>query len=204
MKKLKRNGFTFIETIVTIVVLSTALLLLYNSYSSIITNEERRLYYDDPAYLYKTYFVKQFLIAHTNIDTIRTNDFIANDKYVLTIGHGYPNMCEDSAYCTSLQNIYNNLFINQILLVDSSLFFNCDFTDSDSVKCKNSLNNNLSTGMRNYLKSLNSIDYDYYLVIEYSSAIITEVEDGNTISRACEQGYGMDDNCKTFYAAVGI
>ena len=39
----KKNGFAFIETIVTIVILSAALIYLYSSYSAIITEEERRV-----------------------------------------------------------------------------------------------------------------------------------------------------------------
>ena len=48
MKK-KNRGFIIIETIITVVVLSTSLLYLYSSYSSIINREETRLYYDDVA-----------------------------------------------------------------------------------------------------------------------------------------------------------
>ena len=57
MKKNKK-GFVLIETIVTVVVLTTSLLYLYNSYSSIIANENTRLYYDDVAYIYKANYIR--------------------------------------------------------------------------------------------------------------------------------------------------
>ena len=49
---MNKKGFAFIETIITIVILSSALLYLYSSYSAIISEEETRLHYDDVAYIY--------------------------------------------------------------------------------------------------------------------------------------------------------
>ena len=49
---MKKTGFAFIETIITIVILSASLLYLYNSYDAIISDEEMRLYYDDVAHIY--------------------------------------------------------------------------------------------------------------------------------------------------------
>ena len=66
-----KRGFVFVETIITVVVLTTSLLYLYNSYSSIINSEEERLYYDNPAYIYKTNYIRDFLESNSNIDSIK-------------------------------------------------------------------------------------------------------------------------------------
>ena len=70
-----KKGFAFIETIITVVLLSTSLLYLYNSYSSIISGEETRLYYDDPAYIYKTNYVRKFLEENTDIENVKRYAF---------------------------------------------------------------------------------------------------------------------------------
>lgn len=58
---MNNKGFVFIETIVTIVVLTTTLILLYASYSNVIIGEKRRLYFDDITYVYKTLNIKKIL-----------------------------------------------------------------------------------------------------------------------------------------------
>lgn len=49
----RRNGFVFIETMITVVILSTALLIIYSLFNSMIIREKRRSYFDDPAYIYR-------------------------------------------------------------------------------------------------------------------------------------------------------
>ena len=87
---LKNKGFVFIETIVTVLVLSTSLLYLYNSYNNIIDKEETRVYYDDVAYIYKTNYIKKFLEESLKIDEeingadkykIIAREFIGNKSY---------------------------------------------------------------------------------------------------------------------------
>ena len=57
---MNKKGFVIIETIVTVVVLTTSLLYLYNSYSTIINREEARLNYDDLSYVYRTNYIRNF------------------------------------------------------------------------------------------------------------------------------------------------
>ena len=78
----KKNGFAFIETIVTIVILSAALIYLYSSYSAIITEEERRVYYDDTAFIYYTNYVRKFLEEYADLNTIENGVFIILYNFV--------------------------------------------------------------------------------------------------------------------------
>ena len=84
---MNKKGFAFIETIITIVILSSALLYLYSSYSAIISEEETRLHYDDVAYIYYTNNVRKFLEEYSNIEDVKKNAF--NNRYIEVIGTGY-------------------------------------------------------------------------------------------------------------------
>ncbi|MEG0977451.1 MAG: hypothetical protein RSF02_02735, partial [Bacilli bacterium] len=64
---MNKKGFIFIETVVTVVVLSTSLLLLYSSYSNTIYKEKDKIYYDDLSYIYRTNYIKNFLTQNSNI-----------------------------------------------------------------------------------------------------------------------------------------
>lgn len=57
----KKKGFVFIETIVVVSVLLAGLMYLYSAFVSFSNNEKRRVLYDDVSYLYKTYYIKNFL-----------------------------------------------------------------------------------------------------------------------------------------------
>ena len=53
---MNKKGFVFTETIVAIVILTSALLLIYTSFNNVLQSEKIRVDYDDVAYIYRTYF----------------------------------------------------------------------------------------------------------------------------------------------------
>ena len=57
-----KMGFVLIETIVTITVLAASLLYVYSNFNNILIKEKTRIHYDDVAYLYRTYYLKEFFI----------------------------------------------------------------------------------------------------------------------------------------------
>lgn len=195
MKKNSR-GFVLIETIITVVVLSTSLLYLYSSYSNIIDREETRLYYDDIAYIYRTNYVKRFLNNYSNINNI--TDYF-KDTYILTIGPSFDNMFTEEQLAnnmlSSMENMFNSFNINQIVLLDANMLNDCNGSDSDSVKC-NSSTKSLSYSLNNYINSLNSTEYNYYLVVEYAETLkdtkITKCIPGN------------NNSCNLYYVALGL
>lgn len=197
MMKKKNKGFVFIETIITVVVLSTSLLYLYSSYSNIITREETRLYYDDPAYIYRTNYVRKFLEQYTNLEDIKGYAF--KNSYIITIGTGFDNMFTTEQIAnnmsSSMENMVNNFNVNQMLIVDANMLDECLGDSSDANKCKVSTNN-LSYSLNNYLKTLNEIDYSYYLVVEYSE----HLKDGKVTK--CIPG--TDKSCNLYYVSLGI
>lgn len=63
----KGKGFVFVETIVVIVVLTVGLVMVYSSFSAVASNDKRRATFDDVAYIYRTYYIENFLLS-LNID----------------------------------------------------------------------------------------------------------------------------------------
>ena len=189
---LNKKGFSLIETIVTVVVLTTALLLLYNSYSGILSGEKRRLYYDDVSSLYKTAYIKSFIEANTPLIKIKNEAFV--DSYTVIVGPNYEGVCSDENACLTLTNLYNNFNINQIVLLHKD-YFNC--TDYNSGICNVSVSS-LSTPMRNYIKTLNSYNYDYYLIVEYSD----KYDKKDMSFKRCIPM--IEDGCQTSYATLEI
>ena len=64
-----QKGFIFIETIITIVILTGSLLFLYQTFNNTLQNEKARIYYDDTPYIYRTYYLKDNIVK-LNIDNI--------------------------------------------------------------------------------------------------------------------------------------
>ena len=60
---MKSKGFVFVETIVVIVVLSLGLVMVYQSFANVIANYKRRAAYNDIAYIYRTYYLEDFITS---------------------------------------------------------------------------------------------------------------------------------------------
>ena len=190
---MNKKGFAFVETIVTVVILSTSLLYLYSTYNVILNDENTRLYYDDPAFIYSTNYVRKFLEEYSEIDSIKRNYF--DDTYIVTLGSGFNGLFSATEMANnrfdSLNTIVNSFKINQILLVKSTMFDNC--FEGNEEYCSSSISN-LNYNLKKYVNSLSDTTYDYYLVVEYS---INEESNLKCIP-------GVDKRCKSYYASLGI
>lgn len=56
------RGFMFVETIVTLTIMITALLLLYNVFSNLLAKENTFTNYDKKSYIYALYHIKESLL----------------------------------------------------------------------------------------------------------------------------------------------
>ena len=56
-----KAGFVLVETIFVIAVLATSLVLIYSAFSNVVGNQKSRLYYDHTTYIYRTYYILDFL-----------------------------------------------------------------------------------------------------------------------------------------------
>ncbi len=209
---MKNKGFVFIETIVTVLVLSTSLLYLYNSYNNIIDKEETRVYYDDVAYIYKTNYIKRFLEENANIEYVKSEAF--KKSYVTSIGNDFENFfyelqvnekTEETEEISeariiedlkkSLENILNNFRVNQMILVKRNYIDECDGSET-SGKCYFNATDN-AYNLTNYIKSINDTKHDYYLVVEYSE----KVDSDGKITKCTPR---VDTNCRNYFVSLGL
>lgn len=193
---MNNKGFIFIETVVTVVILSASLLILYNTYSSSIENEKDRLNYDDVAFIYRTNEIRKFLNENTLIKQLKSSDSF-NTNYVTHVGGSTGSLFspeqETQGIPSALEAIKNLMHISDILMLKTDYIKNC--YDELGI-CKTSVANT-TPSLKAYLKSLNDTDYDFYLVVEFGE---TKDETGNIVK--CSPTF--DKNCNTYYANLGI
>lgn len=188
---MKKNGFALIETIVTLIILTASLLYLYSTYSAILNEEEIRLRYDDPSYIYYTNNVRKFLEEYSNIELIKNNAF--TNSYIVTIGTGYEGLFSELEK-NMAEKIVESYNINQILLIDTKLFSECISSSKEGI-CSSSYEN-VGYNLKSYINTLSTNSNDYYLVIEYSF----KQNDGKI--EKCTPG--LDEACKSYYASLGV
>lgn len=194
---MKNKGFVFIETIVTVLVMSTSLLYLYNSYNNIIDKEETRVYYDDVAYIYKTNYIKRFLEENANIEYVKSEAF--KKSYVTSIGNAFDNFFNEAQLeenmNNSLENILNNFRVNQMFLVKRNYIDECDGSETSDECYFNATDN--AYNLTNYIKSINDTKHDYYLVVEYSE----KVDSDGKITKCTPR---VDTNCRNYFVSLGL
>ncbi len=93
---MKKNGFVMIETIVVITILSVGLISLYASYSLILTKVKMKSNYDNIEYIYKAYFVGEYLktitdpgynINYYDYNSVISDKFKIEQIYLITDGN---------------------------------------------------------------------------------------------------------------------
>lgn len=188
-----KKGFAFIETIITVVILSASLLYLYSTYSAILSDEKVRVYYDDPSFIYYTNYVKKFFEEYADLENIKRSKF--NNTYVISIGTGYQNLLKDRSMAAALEKIVESFRINHIAIVKSDMFNNC-FEGTEEY-CESSIKN-LNYNMQKYVTSLSDTKYNYYLVVEYAIRL------DETTGKQVKCTPTIDKRCQTYYASIGL
>lgn len=79
---MKKRGFVFVETIVVIVILTVGLVAIYSSFSSVLTNDKRRATYNDVTYIYRTYYIEDY-ITSLNIEDYVQEFFVRGDNKIV-------------------------------------------------------------------------------------------------------------------------
>lgn len=186
---MKKSGFAFIETIITIVILSSSLLYLYHTYSAILIEEEKRLRYDDPAFIYKSNYIRKLLLDNNNAtinnifellsknddknNTNGNNNTNSRNQYI-TIGYETDNLFKDEEFKDKFKKITETFSVSRMIIIKGSLS-NDDISD-------------LGINLKQYLGTLDIKSDEYYLVIEY----------GVRSSRYYKNKKNTDNNNETF------
>ena len=198
----KKNGFVFIETIIVIVFLMGALLLIYGSYRSAITEEKTKIYYDDIGYLYRNYYLADFLINKTTIHNLKNTAF--DEKYVVDINNDiYEELFNESQsnqnYPEEFKSIEEEFNVNKMLFVSDEVITEC-FNNATNEKCDKSYEG-LSDGLTKYIETMeiekNEEDAGttYYLIAEYRER---STEEG---IKSCDEN---EENCQAFYVTLKL
>lgn len=162
-----KKGFVFIETIVTIVVLASALIYVYSGFNTILIKEKTRVNYDDIAYIYRTYYIKDYFAGGKLTEVLKKIDAI---NPTILIGCEYEGLVTDIDSCNKLMTDYNVTSI-AVSTGDMSYVKNCN---DNSNKC--SYLKNFSTKELNYLKTLGNLIIEnndgtktnnYIMIVEY-------------------------------------
>ena len=199
-----KKGFVFVETIITIVFLAAALLILYSSYRNAITEEKEKIYYDDISYLYRNYYLADFLINKTEIHNVKEEDF--KNKYTIDLSEGYDGLFSEyqisQGYPEELKGVRERFNVNKMLIVSDDVIVECG--SGENKACQDSYEG-LSDGLTDYIKGMdigtreiNSKGEElknYFLVVEYR-----EKEEKGSL-RYCTID---EEDCASFYVNLKL
>ena len=162
---MNKNGFVFVETIVVITVLTTALLLLFSSFNNILKKEKERMNYDDVAYIYRTHYLKNTL-DKLNLNDVLTTFNSDDNKYFLTINKETTNLFIDRE---NYQNYFNKILddyeVEEMFIVKTKELDNLKACLIDK-----SCDNEFDEEVIKYLKTINvDIACDNILVVSYAT-----------------------------------
>ena len=168
-KKKNLKGFILVETMVVIAFLATTLLTVYSSFTTVLDNAKTRIFYDDPIYLYRTYYFLSYLEKNNLPDFIdsKFNNTSGIDNRSLSIvefGCNALSVTEasggasESGFCESLKS---SMDINHVFIMnyDVNDVIKCDEQsgnlDDKTLYCqRNKALQNLSISAVNYLYTL--------------------------------------------------
>ena len=174
IKRINNKGFVFIETIITAVILLTALLLLYKSYSDIISKEKRRLYYDDVVYIYKTIAIRD--IFKKTYNKSQFDSAVSKNKKCNASGVG-ADMCKYIYFFNIGSPIYYDN-TNMVTAKDFFEFYQLAYIDINDIKNLKACKEGSSTLCTNTLKYING--YSYTNFFDYIKSLDVDTDSGHT------------------------
>jgi len=156
-----------VETVTMFLVLITALLLFYVYANNLFIKETEYSHYDDVVSVYNSYYIKEALFDHSEINTI-VNPSLFDNNYGFIIGADYSNnLFINSISQSSFYNISNELNMHQMFLSnDIKNLKKCALDIDLDTKCRNTF---LDEEFRSYIKTINlgGIDGEYYLILQF-------------------------------------
>lgn len=220
---MNKKGFMFVETIMVITILTTSLIMIYVSFSRVLINEKRRVAFDDTAYIYRTYFIEDYLVSLNLYDYI--NKYLNNtSKRIIVLNttdtslyNLYENGTENKEeanrqlFSSLLFNTLNTLNVNKIYIT----YYNVNDLKSCTTKSGKTTNassrcsketidalNNMSTNAILYLKTLAGTDDGYRLIVEYQENTVDYTRSQTPNGSTCQTGYTLDRSTSKCYKNV--
>ena len=196
------------ETILTIVVLTTTLVLLYGSYSQTLTNEKKKLYYDDISYIYKTLAIRDVFDKSVNNNKFNTAVDNASRNYYFYMFGSQSDIFDNNSLMQTARDLYHYDVLIYVPLANITTLKNCINTGSSTTdtKCRKSLehlSDFADSSFNDYFKTINvnknKVDSDKIKGILIS--LIYETKNGNE-----KIGQGGYETClrQKIYSSFGV
>ena len=215
----KGNGFIFIETIIVIVLLSVGLVMVYSSFSAVLSNDKRRASFNDVAFVYRTYYIENYLLT-LNIDDYIDEFLLKNNNEIVEFSCYPPllykidnqsdlnseSMSDANtaklAYCTKLMNELN---VNKIYITKYNIntLKHCTTRQGKLVEgsnCNQAIGNaatSLNSNTIYYIRTLNGNDMegrqDYRIIVEYKDEFIDADETITKVKESTTNSYKCPD-----------
>lgn len=181
----KKNGFVFVETMVTVVILASALLIIYSLFNNILVREHRKSYFDDPIYVYRTNYLTlifEELLKDASTTDENPGQYI-NFSDLLTVYESGTSQVSNLRIFTCNNDVFkvnaaaqercNQFFINNqifriyISTYDLSYIDQCSLDSTYGPECK--YYNGLNSQAKLYFKQLPYVPNSngYYIIFEY-------------------------------------
>ena len=150
-----KKGFIFVETMVCIAFLGTVLLSVYAAFTNVLDNAKTRLLYDDPIYLYRTYYILNFLEENGLTEYINEK-FSAqtnNTTYItefgcLSVGAGLSETITEKPFC---EKIFQNgqWQVNHVFIMPYNINKVVNCANNTSISSGTAVNCRRNTALKN-------------------------------------------------------
>ncbi len=206
---MKSKGFVFVETIVIVVVLSLGLVMVYQSFNNVLANTKRRAYYNDVSYIYRTYYIEDF-ITSLNIEqfvdyyivnkgkTVQEfsckNPLLYNVDANVYVENAASDLSEDDQkrldYCEKLLVNYKVKRIYSTKYNVNELKKCATRAGKLAANCKSGVNqdalNTMSPSMIYYIRTLTgTLENTYRIIVEYEEDV---VDSDSTVKKVMRNG----------------
>lgn len=169
---MKKNGFVFTETIVAIVILTSALLLIYTSFNNVLQSEKVRVDYDDVAYIYRTYYIENIL-AKLNINGVLEELKNNDNNYFKTVGVETNLLFENNNYRNIFAKLLQDYDAKQLVILKKNKINKLKKCNNNIISNDESCNaffSEITEEMRDYIKTIDvDIKCDNVLAVEYET-----------------------------------
>lgn len=178
------KGFVFIETIVVITFLAASLIIIYAAFTNLLTTEKRRMYYDDPIYLYRSYYILDFLqkndVNSYIASELSEENTVSSENLLIEFSCGeYSIINSDDAqnFCESIIN-NQHFSVEHIYFTyyDTTPISECTNNDGESINCVSHKSlEKVSANALKYIRSLGGFGKEgYRMIVEYKETIDNE------------------------------
>ena len=215
-----KKGFVFVETIIVIVTVLAGLMLIYISYTNMVRNERRRVRYDEPSFIYKTYAVGKFLLSFYDDDGYsvlykKANEYSKQNSEVYYVSIA-PNDIDffSSAYSEGKINserkeFYNSMLSNlhiQNVLIISKEKIDYIYNNKNDAKIRNLIPHNLLYYILS-IKTDGDSDDQCYLIVEFAEKVNGDECSPNQLASAetsSTTNKSLESSCTFYYGNMKI